>query len=87
MRMDRSDLLGLVVLHGLMPTAVGMALGVAGSLGLARFFKTLLFGVSATSPWVFATVAGVLVVVACLASVVPTRRALRVDPLVALRCE
>jgi putative ABC transport system permease protein len=84
---QRSDVLGMVVLRGLMLTAVGMALGVAASLGLARFLTTLLFGVSATSPWVFGAVAGVLFAVAGLASVVPARRAMQVDPLVALRCE
>ena len=64
-----------------------MAIGMAASLGLTRFLTTLLFGVSATSPWVFFTVAGVLLVVAVLASAIPGRRAMSVDPVIALRYE
>ena len=83
----RGDVLRLIVVRGLLLTFGGMLLGAAGSLGLARFLKTLLYGVSATSPWVFVAVAGVLLVVAFLASVIPARRATGVDPIVALRAE
>jgi predicted permease len=83
----RAHVLRLIVARGLMLTVVGLAIGVAGSLGVARFLTTLLFGVSATSPWVFGIVAGALFVVAFLASVIPARRAVRVDPVIALRCE
>ena len=83
----RAHVLRLIVARGLILTMVGLAMGVAGSLGLARFLTTLLFGVSATSPWVFGTVAGALFVVALLASVIPARRAVRVDPVIALRYE
>jgi predicted permease len=83
----RAHVLRLIVARGLMLTVVGLAIGVAGSLGVARFLITLLFGVSATSPWVFGIVAGALFVVAFLASVIPAHRAVRVDPVIALRCE
>jgi ABC-type antimicrobial peptide transport system permease subunit len=82
-----ADVLCTVVVRGLILTAAGMAVGIAGSLGLARFLNTLLFGVAATSPWVFASVTGLLLVVAFLASIIPARRAMRVDPVIALRCE
>jgi putative ABC transport system permease protein len=83
----RGDVLRMVVTRGLTLTLAGMVIGVAGSLGLGRFLKTLLFGVTPTSPWVFTTVAVVLLVVAFLASVIPARRAMRVDPVIALRHE
>ena len=84
---SRTDVLGIVVFRGVLLTGAGMAIGMAASLGLTRFLTTLLFGVSATSPWVFFTVAGVLLVVAVLASAIPGRRAMGVDPVVALRYE
>jgi len=66
-------------------TATGIALGLAGAAALSRFLATLLFGVSATDPMVYAAVALLLGVVALAAVVVPSSRATRVDPLVALR--
>ena len=84
---SRTDVLGIVVFRGVLLTGAGMAIGMAASLGLTRFLTTLLFGVSATSPWVFFTVAGVLLVVAVLASAIPGRRAMSVDPVIALRYE
>jgi predicted permease len=83
----RSDVLVLVVRRGVVLTGIGLALGAAGSLGLARFLETMLFGVTATSPWVYAAVAGVLLAVATMASLVPARRAMRADPVMALRAE
>jgi predicted permease len=83
----RAHVLRLIVVRGLLLTLIGMVIGVAGSLGLARFLTTLLFGVSATSPWVFGIVAGALFAVAFLASVIPARRATHVDPVIALRYE
>jgi putative ABC transport system permease protein len=83
----RADVLRMIVERGLILTFVGIVIGVAGALALGGFLKTLLFGVSATSPWVFASVAGVLLAVALLASIVPARRAMRADPVMALRAE
>ena len=83
----RVDVLVMIVRRGLALTALGLFTGAGASLGLARLLKTLLFGVTATSPWVYATVAGTLLAVALLASMVPARRAMRADPLTALRAE
>jgi predicted permease len=83
----RADVLLMIVRRGVILTGMGLMIGAGASLGLARFLKTLLFGVTATSPWVYATVSGVLLVVACLASLVPARRATRADPVMALRSE
>jgi predicted permease len=81
------DVLKLVVGHGLVLTLIGAGLGLLGAWGLTRLMRTLLFSVSATDPLVFAVVAAPLVAVAMAACYVPARRATKVDPLVALRCE
>ncbi len=81
------DVLLLVLGQGLRTAAVGVAAGVAGSFALTRTLQSLLFGVSATDPLTFASVALLLVLVAFLASYIPARRAARVDPMVALRYE
>ena len=81
------NLLHLVVKHGLGLTALGLAIGVAGSLALTHLLKSLLFEVSPTDSVTFAVVAALLASVALLASFVPARRATKVDPLVALRYE
>jgi putative ABC transport system permease protein len=84
---DRSNVLSLVLRQGLSTTAIGLAIGVVGALGLTRLATSLLFEVKPTDPATFAAVAGVIAVVALLACVVPARRATRVDPMVALREE
>jgi putative ABC transport system permease protein len=83
----RADVLMMIVRRGLLLTVAGLAIGAAVSLGLARFVKALLFGVTPTSPWVYAAVAGMLLTVAAAASLVPARRAMRADPVTALRAE
>ena len=82
-----NDILRLVLLNGLWPTLVGIAIGIAGAVALTRVLTTLLFQVSTTDPMTFALVAFVLAVVALLACYIPARRAMKVDPLVALRYE
>ena len=81
------DVLKLVMGQGGKLIATGVTLGVIGSLLLTRMLASLLYGVSATDPTTFASVALSLVVVALLAALVPARRATKVDPMVALRCE
>jgi putative ABC transport system permease protein len=82
-----SDILRRVVGHGLRLTVAGLAAGLAGSLVLSRVLSSVLFGVTATDPATYAVVALLLLLTAALASYVPARRAMRVDPIVALREE
>jgi ABC-type antimicrobial peptide transport system permease subunit len=65
----------------------GVGIGVAAALGLTELMRSLLFGVSPRDPLTFAAVAALLVVVALLASYIPARRAMLIDPIVALRHE
>jgi putative ABC transport system permease protein len=82
-----SDVMRLVLGEGALLVAIGLAAGAALSLAGARFLSGLLFGVSARDPLVFAAVAALVTVAALLACLIPGRRALRVDPLRALRAE
>jgi putative ABC transport system permease protein len=76
-----------IVREGFMLAATGIGLGLVGALAVTRVLAAFLFGVGATDPLTFGAVALLLLVVAVTASYVPSRRALRVDPLVALRAE
>ena len=67
--------------------AIGLALGLAGSLAVGRALQRLLFGVQSTDALTFAGTAALLVIVAFLASYIPARRAMRTDPMEALRVE
>jgi ABC-type antimicrobial peptide transport system permease subunit len=65
----------------------GVAIGCVAAMALVRFISSLLYGVSSTDPAVYAGTAAILIAVGALASYLPARRASRVDPVVALRCE
>jgi putative ABC transport system permease protein len=83
----RRHVLGLVLGQGARLALLGVALGTVGALALNRVIASLLYGVTATDPLTFLAVPTVLAVVAVLASYAPARRAMRVDPLVAMRSE
>lgn len=84
---QRSNILRLVVGEGARMAAFGVVIGIAASLAITHLMSSLLFGVSATDPLTFVGVAALLSSVALLASYLPARRAMRVDPMVALRYE
>ncbi|HEX4915783.1 MAG TPA: FtsX-like permease family protein, partial [Vicinamibacterales bacterium] len=81
------DVIGLVLREGALLVAVGLAIGAALSYAGAQFISGLLFGVSARDPLVFVTVSVLVAIAALAACLVPGRRALKVDPLLALRAE
>jgi putative ABC transport system permease protein len=84
---QRRDVVRLVLASGLKLAALGVTLGLAGSLTLTRLLRSLVFGVSAHDPGVFAANAALLVGVAALTCLIPALRATRVDPMTALRTE
>ena len=81
------DVLKLVVVQGMKLALIGVALGVVGSFALTRLMEGLLFGVGTTDPLTFSLVPLLLGIVSFVACYIPARRATRVDPLIALRCE
>jgi putative ABC transport system permease protein len=84
---QRSDVLRLVLGEGARMAAIGVAIGIGASLAITRLMSSLFFGISATDPLTFAGVAILLSLVALAASYIPARRAMRVDPVRALRYE
>jgi putative ABC transport system permease protein len=81
------DLLRAVLAHGLKLTLVGVVCGLAGAVALTRVLSSLLYAVTPTDPATLACVSSALTAVALLATYLPARRAARIDPMAALRCE
>jgi ABC-type antimicrobial peptide transport system permease subunit len=84
---DHRRILRMVIVHGLKLTLSGVLLGVSSGLLLTRFMSSLLPGITVTDPLTFASVAALVTLVAVAACFIPARRATRVDPMTALRCE
>jgi putative ABC transport system permease protein len=83
----RGDVLGLIAKLWLKLTLIGVAIGIALAIGVTRLISSFLFGVKPTDPLTYAAVAVGLAAIALLACYIPARRAMKVDPLVALRYE
>jgi predicted permease len=84
---DGRKLLGLVLGHGSVLIALGLIAGAGGAVALTRLLKSLLAGVSPLDPATFATAGALLAAIALIGCLVPARRAMRVDPMIALRAE
>ena len=84
---QRSDVLKMVVGHGMTLAFAGIAIGLGGALAATRTLRTLLFEISPSDPWTLAAVALLFTAVAAAACYIPVRRAIRVDPMTTLRHE
>jgi ABC-type antimicrobial peptide transport system permease subunit len=84
---QRSDVLRLVLGEGARMAGLGIVIGIVASLAITRLVSSLLFGIGATDPLTFSSVAVLLSLVALVATYIPARRAMRVDPVTALRYE
>jgi putative ABC transport system permease protein len=84
---NRNSLLMMVMGTGLKMTAAGIGLGLLASFVLSRFLRSLLFGIGQTDPLTFVVVPLLLLLASVLACVIPARRAIKVDPIIALRYE
>jgi predicted permease len=82
-----TDVLRMVVMEGMKPTLLGVAIGIAGAFAMGRFVASLIFQVKPTDPATFLAVAALLALIALLACIIPAYRASKVDPVVALRNE
>lgn len=83
----RRQVVTMMVARGLVPTMIGVAIGVAGALAVTRVLSGLLFGVTVTDASIFAEATAVLTLAALIATYIPARRATTIDPVIALRAE
>jgi predicted permease len=83
----KNGIVGLVLRRALILAFTGVTVGLAGALALSRLLSGFLFGVRATDPFTFAAIAALLMAIAVVASLIPARRAARIDPMQALRTE
>jgi putative ABC transport system permease protein len=83
----RSDVMMMVIGQGMKLAGAGILIGLGGALALTRYMETLVFGVSATDPLTYVTIASLLIFVSFIACYLPARRATKVDPMIALRSE
>ncbi|HKO42401.1 MAG TPA: ABC transporter permease [Pyrinomonadaceae bacterium] len=84
---QRSDVLKMIVGQGMLMTMIGVVIGLGSALALSRVLASLLYGVSPRDLLTFSAVSGILTIVALIACIIPARRAMKVDPIVALRAE
>jgi putative ABC transport system permease protein len=82
---QRGDIFWLVIRKGAVLSAAGIAVGIAGAATVTRWLASQLYGVTATDPATYVSVAGAVAAITLIASYIPTRRAMRVDPIVVLR--
>ena len=83
----RGDILALIVGRGMRLAAIGVVVGAVAAIGATRVLSRMLFGIGAADPLTYASVIGALVVIAFVACYVPARRAMRLDPVIAMRQE
>jgi len=84
---QRLQILKLILGQGIGLVAVGIVIGIIGSIGTTRFLESLLYGVTARDMISYLSVSALLAVVALVACYIPARRAMKVDPMTALRCD
>jgi len=82
-----ANIVGLVLRSGITLTCIGLAVGILGAFGLSQFLTSMLFGVGKHDPVTLLAVGGILSAAAMVACYLPVRRALKVDPIIALKCE